>query len=340
MKNANIVYFLTRSLFLGFGISLLFYQSGKDCYWGAIVGLLIGVIITYFYNYIIREKKKQDLDKLYQKDKVWGLVARILMGVVSYIILIYVLVLYVSFTISFLLVTTPEFYVLIPFLILAGYCAFKGLKIISRVATFMMVFSIIMVILAVLGLSVFFEATNFLPILTNTPSSFLMNVITFAGVSSLPNVLTLHFNNEGEGNLANYVVGAITIILMVVCINGALGENLVKIFRFPEYIVLKQLKIFKFIEKVENIFSLVWVMDIYITATMAIFSLKKTLPIKYNKAILWGILIGSIYIVDMIFGFNYVNELRLYYILPFLAFFMAIGMIFPFMYLVKKKTKS
>ena len=43
-----IIYFLTQSLFLGFGISILFSISSKDCYIGALLGLLIGFVIIYF----------------------------------------------------------------------------------------------------------------------------------------------------------------------------------------------------------------------------------------------------------------------------------------------------
>ncbi len=341
MKTEHIIYFLTRSLFLGFGISILFHQSGKDAYLGAILGLFIGIIITYFYNKIISLKEGQDLDELYKKDKIVGIITRILMGIITYIILIYALVLYVSYVVSFLLVTTPEYYVIIPFIILALYGACKGLKMISRISSFFIGISLVLVIFSVLGLSVFFETTNFLPILTNTPTSFFKSALTFAGISTLPNILTLHFkDSDYKKNLKIYVIAGVTVILAMICINGTLGESLVKIFRFPEYMVLKQLKIFKFIEKVENIFSLVWVVDLYVTTTMAIYSLKKTLPIKYNKGLLIGLLLITIYIVDAWLGFNYQNELSMYYILPYLASGLAIGIIIPFGYLVKKKKEK
>ncbi len=337
-SNASIIYFLTRSCFLGFGIGILFYYSGKDSYLGAMLGLLLGLIITYFYNYVI-SFKKGSLNDLYKSNKIMGVIARVLLGIASFIIMIYSLVLYTTFTISFLLTTTPELYVLIPFLIIAIYLAFKGLKVITRVANVLMPFSIIAAILAFLGLSALFVLPNFEPILTTTPLSFLKTALTFAGISTFPNILILHFNNETKNNLKVYILAGILIIATMICVNGVFGEALTKIFRFPEYMVLKQLKVFNFIEKVENIFSLIWVVDLFITLTMCIYSIKETLPYKFNKQITIGIIIASAFLIDRILGFNYVLELEMYYILPIVALVLGISIIIIFMYLVKHQAK-
>ncbi len=334
--NASIVYFLTRSLFLGFGISLILHQSGKDAYFGASLGILIGLIITYFYNDIISNKKEKSLKSLYKNHKLIGKIAQILMFLASYILLIYTLILYCVFVISFLLINSPVLYVIIPFLIIGFYLAFKSLKIISRVASILMPISIIFSIIVFLGLGGFFEITNFLPILTNTPSSFFKTALSFAGISAFPNILTLHFHDDTKYNMKIYILAAISIVLCTIAINGVLGQALTSIFRFPEYMVLKQLQAFKFIEKVENIFSNIWIFDLFITAVMAIYSIKETIPTKNNKLVTVLILVVTVYFINKIFVFNYVNELKVYYILPYLSLFLAIIIIFPFKYLIKK----
>ena len=337
-SNANIMYYLTRSLFLGFGISLLFYNSGKDCYLGAILGLLFGIMITYGYYYILLNKK-EPLSKLYAKSPLIGFIARFLLILSSYIILLYCLILYSTFTISFLLTNTPAIYILIPFLLLAFYCAFKGLKIISRLASTLLPISLIFCLFAFFGLSVFFESTNFLPFLTINFSGFFKTALTFAGISAFPNILTLHFTNPPKNYFKIYILASLTIIFALICINGVFGAYLTSIFRFPEYMVLKQLKIFRFIEKVENIFSVIWIIDLYITSTMAIYSLKESLPAKHNKLSMTLILIATMLIIDNFFGFNYTNELASYYILPFISLILSIIIMIPFMYLIKRHSK-
>lgn len=44
-ENATILFFLTRSLFFGFGISLICKYTNKDTYIGAIIGSILGLFI-------------------------------------------------------------------------------------------------------------------------------------------------------------------------------------------------------------------------------------------------------------------------------------------------------
>ncbi len=337
---SSINYFLTRSLFLGFGISLIL-NYGKDSYLGALLGIFIGLIINYFYKYIINNKPSTNLDTLYQKNKKLGLIAKTSLFIVSYLILLYTLILYITFVISFLLVSSPEYYCLIPFIILSLMLAFKGLTNISRVSFVLLFFSLIFTLLGFLGLLGLFNTQSFLPILTNTPLNFLKATLTFAGISTFPSILTLHFPPNPKHYQKSYLLSSLTILFTIIFIIGVYGEPLMNIFRFPEYTILKQIKMFNFIEKVENIFSVVWIFDLFITTTMAIYSINKALPPKNNKLITIIILIVTSIIIDTIFSYNYVNELRLYYLLPILSLTFSIVILIIYLILIKKThTKS
>ncbi len=339
MKKTNtyIVYFLTRGLFLGFGFSHLFSKAGKDSYIGAILGTIIGLIFTYFYSYIIEKKENQELKDIFKKDKIWGMISRILLLLASILILVYILIIYKIFVVSFLLVSSPEIFVTIPFIILTLYCAFKGYKVISRVAGSLFPISIIFSIIILLSLMGFIETTNYLPILTETPLNTLETALMFAGFSALPNILTLHIKGDIKGYKRMYIISAITLILAALFVEGVLGEVLVEIFRFPEYMVFKQIKLFKFIEKVENVLAIIWVLDLFITAVMAMFSIKELVPENKAKLTTSAILVVLIYIIDNFLAFNYVNELRMYYVLPIISLIVPIIVGLPLLYLVKKK---
>lgn len=336
-KNTSIVYFLTRSLFLGFGISLTFNKCGKDSYIAAILGMFLGLGITYLYSYIIKKKKHQTLEDIFKKNKIVGIISKILLLLVSIIILIYVLVIYKIFVVSFLLINTPEIYILVPIILLALYCAFKDLKVINRVSSCLLPISILLILFSILSLVGYFETINFEPILTVKPMNFMKSMLTFAGISAFPNILTLHFNEDIKGYHKMYLLACITLIIVLISINGVFGENLVKIFRFPEYMVLKQLKIFNFIEKVENILSISWAFDLFITIVMSIYSIKELVPKKKNKYTTIAIVLIILYIISKVFASNYVNELRIYYILPVIAFIIPFIVSIPLIYLVKKK---
>lgn len=336
-KNSYITYFLTRSLFLGYGFSLLFDETNKDAYFGMTLGLLLGIFITYLYTYIIKKKGNRSLNDIFKSHKVIGTITKIILFLTSIFILLYILVIYKLFVVSFLLVNTPEVFVTIPFIILCCYAAFKNIKVTARIAGSLLPISIILSIIIILSLSGLIETTNLMPLFTVKPSNFFKTVVFFTGLSTLPNVLCIHLNGEVKGMIKTYVIASVLLIITSIFINGVLGESLVNIFRFPEYMVLKQVKLFRFIEKIENIFSIIWIFDLLIAAIMCTYSIKECIPFQKNKIITVGLLGILMYIIDRFFAFNYVNELKIYFILPYISLILPILLIILMIYLVKSK---
>lgn len=336
-KNSYIVYFLTRSLFLGFGFSLLFNASGKDSYIGMALGLFIGLLFTYLYTYIIKCKNGKALKEIFSHHKIIGLITRILFLLVSILLLLYILVIYKIFVVSFLLVASPEIFVTVPFIILSVYAAFKSLKVIRRLAGSLLPISIIISIIIFTSLTGFFESTNFLPILDTKPIGIIKTAMIFGGLVAFPNILTLHFKSDTDGYIKIYIITALILIIYAICIVGVFGESLLTIFRFPEYMVLKQIKLFQFVEKIENVLSVVWIFDLLITTIMGIYSIKECLPEKRNKLYTIGILLVLIYVIDNFFAFNYVNELKIYSILPIISIVIPIVISLLVLYLTKMK---
>lgn len=336
-ENTSIIYFLTRSLFLGYGLSLLFLQSGKDAYIGTILGILIGLLIMYFYTYLIHIKENQDLKDIFKKNKIIGLLGRFIFLLASLIIFSYTIIIYKLFTVSFLLVKSPELYVTIPIVILAIYLAFKDLKVISRTSSSILPLAIIFILISMFSLSSSIKIDNFLPILTTKPPTIFKTAITFASISTMPNLLSLHFKGIEKNYLKMYLIGSLFLLLTLIFINGVYGEYLVKVFRFPEYMILKQIKLLDFIEKIENILAVMFIFDLFITLTMAIFSIKELVPENKNKLTTIIILIISIYFINRFFAFNYVNDIRIYYLLPYLAPIIILIVTLPLLYLLKKK---
>ncbi len=335
-----IIYFLTQSLFLGFGISILFSISSKDCYIGALLGLLIGFVIIYLYSKFLELKKKRTLKEILKQNKILGIFVYLLLIIASYILLIYSLVIYKVFVASFMLIKTPEILLLIPIVIFGTYGAFKGLTVINRVAESLIPIALGLAAFAFLGVVGLFDTTNFLPILTTTPTNFFKTAITFAGISTFPNILTIHYQEKPKYMLTTYSLTCLLIIATIIYVNGILGEEIVHIYRFPEYMVLKQLKLFQFIEKVENILSIAWIFNIFILLMTSIHSIKELLPNKKPKIITVIILILTLYMIDKVFAFNYVNELRIYKLLPYISVIIPLIIIIPLLYLAKKKKSN
>ena len=336
-ESATHLFFLTRSLFFGLGISLLCKYTDKDTYLGAIIGVFLGLLIVLGYRYIIRQKKDLSLNQVCNKDKVVGFITRALLLIASIIILTYSLLTYKTFVSSFLLSTTPVFIIMIPWIILLIYCAWSGIFMIHRLSSALFPLSLVLSILSIVSIVGNFNYNNFLPILTTAPSNLIMSILAFAGISSFPGLLTLHFDADVKHYVSYYLLSALLVVLVILCINGVFGEVLVNVFRFPEYMILKQVKLLDFIEKIENILSIAWAFDLFITSAFSIYSIKTLVP-KKGSALSTLIIVGIVGIlIAQVFDFNYTHELFLYYALPYVSLAFPIIIILLFVYLLRKK---
>ena len=343
MKNTNAttLFFLSRCLFFGLGISLICKYTDKDTYIGAVIGTFLGLLIVLAYRHIIIQKKDKSLVQIFNQEKGIGVITRILLLSASVIILTYSLLIYKTFVSSFLLSTTPVFMIFIPWILLIIYAAWNGLDMIHKLSSALFPFSIILSLLAIISIFGNFDYDNFLPILTTSPINLFMSIISFAGISAFPGILTLHFHTHQIKNYVKiYLLAALSVVIVIFCINGVFGEVLVNIFRFPEYMVLKQVKFLNFIEKIENILSIAWAFDLFITATFSVYSIKDLLPKKHNTISTILIIIIISILIDKFFDFNYIHELFLYYSLPYVSLIFSVVIIFLMFYLLRKRKKE
>ena len=80
--------------------------------------------------------------------------------------------------------------------------------------------------------------------------------------------------------------------------------------------MLKKIKILSFVEKIENLVSVIWIIDGFFKVSMASHTIYDLLPEKYNKKI--GIILATamFYVTSFIVGQNYITRLSLYYKTP------------------------
>jgi len=302
-ENFSMVYFLTRPLFLGIAFSLIFSQSGSDAIIACILGSILGSILIYFIN-------KMNFSK--ENFKIIQLIIYI------YFLLLAVMVLE-SFINSFFLKSTPKIIIIAPTLVLCLYTSFKDIKTIKR-STFLLVFlSIIIFLIAAISLSNFFTIDNITPFFTHPIFSIIKSSIVFASLSAVPNILLKEENIPFKKHLKYYLISCLVHTLVCICTLGALTPNVAKIYSFPEYMVLKRIKIFSFIENIENILTAIWYIDLFVFMTMI---LKRIYNIVKSKLIFYPIIIvTTIFTTYFIVG-NYYRIIFLYHFTPYILLVM------------------
>lgn len=315
-----INFFLIKSLFIGFGFSLIYGKVATDAWISGIIGLIIGIFVVKILNKL-NESKRLTLNNYNMVTSIFFLV------LISYIFhntIVSVLTL-VS---SFFLIKTPVWFILIPILGLCLYATVKGIKTIARVAEIVFNIRFLMFIIEALGFLFLFEFDNLLPILNTSITSF--TDATFCFVAFLTAPLLVSYNLEVQDitkkdYIKSFLLPAIANVIIILVIAAVFGEPLINMLRFPEYAILKKVDIFKSVNNIENILLINYIFDLAITDFVCCCFVKdffkkalKTEKKSYIATILWLLTIGGI----MIFGFiyRYKNILSLYAANPYILF--------------------
>ena len=341
MKN-KLTYFISRTSMFGIGFFLIFQNSGKDAYISIFLGTILGIIILFLYNLIKKNLQENSLTNTLKYTfigKCYNLIF-----IIFYLYLIgIILILLPLFVNSFYLLTTPKLAINLPFIILAIYITFKGKETIENLSNFLCIISIVFIIFYAIALTNHIEFTNLFPILSNGSYNIIKCSLIYASITAIPQIITMDYSNTFKDNLKDYIISSLTLFLIVFFTIITLGEPLLTIYSFPEYTVLRQIKILKFIENIENISAFIWYFDLFIMLSCLTNNLKNSLPKKYNL-IYFYILITIITIITS-FGIdkNYIYVLKIVYhhpIILFIFFFIFMTLLIYLKFTHKKNTST
>lgn len=334
-------YFLSRSLFLGVGFSLLISKTNKDTWISAILGILLGIVIVYCYSKIADYKKGKSLKELLKEMGFWGYVIRLILLLFSLFLLHEAIVIFQLFASSFFLIFSPEWFIVLPVIYLIFLISKKEYQSLGRISECLIPITLFLLGVTLVVLTGYIKIDNFTPIFTAEPTSILENTLCFALLSSIPMFYLIDMNKEdGKGYIKMYLFNSLSLLLMLVIIIGVLGPVLLKSYRFPEYMVLKKVRLFNFIEKIENIASIPLILDTLILVFTSSINIKRMLP-KVGKKYTFPLLILGIYILCSFYlANNYQYILSLYYLLPYILLGVFLIVVLPlFFYSFFKRKK-
>lgn len=338
-QKAFLIFFSTQALFLGVGYSLILEHTGNDSWICFILGSLLGLIFCFMLKKILDYKKKKTLNDLLKDMSFIGVIIRILFILLSIIVINELLFILQIFAKSFFLINSNTFLIIIPVLSLACYVGFKGYKLLSYVTECLFPIAVFFVLVAFLSLIFKVDYTNLKPILSHSTVDMIKSTFFYFSLSSTPLLFLLDMEFENN-TISNSYIG-VSLILTEVCILllGVLGQFLITIYRFPEYMILKNIEIFNFVEKIENIISIAWIINNFVLLCLACCFLKKRLPKKLNNYSFLTIIFSILLVVCFIFGDSYINDLFIYLRLPYiLAIFTIPITIILFIYTLVKKS--
>lgn len=252
----NSALFLSSiSLFLGVGISKIINSLGSDSWIAIILGTMIGLIINYIFS------------KLPDKEN------KILTYVYSFIILLINLLLITKLISSIYLNKTPDIIVMLPLIFIVYYSASKGINTIFKASLIICFVYLLITIIPVAALTPKIDIDNFKPFFTSDMTNIIKSSLDYAFISTAPFILFNKFKKNY--NYKTYLLSSSLLLLIFIIIIGNLGVNLAKLYRYPEYMVFKEISILGFIENIQNILSYLWLFCSFVLSSVAANNIKK-----------------------------------------------------------------
>lgn len=293
MKNTkqeynSLLYLISQPLFLGIGFIKIIRDLEND-YW---IGIILGVIIGLFINYILHLLPHNN-NKI-----IFTLINICILLIITTILTNCISLLYLN--------KTPINIILIPLLIVAIYSSTKGDETIFKAANIIVLINVFLFTIAFISLIPLISINNFLPIIGNSSIiSILLSSLDFALISTTS--LILFPNLKKNYNYKVYLVSSLTIVTFFLLIIGTLGINVASIFNYPEYIIFKRVSFLDFFDNIQNIIFMMWIFSSFSLIGLCSLNIRK----NTNKKILLIIMIFIFLISNIIGNYNLFNFIYL-----------------------------
>ena len=331
LEIASLVIIQTVTTFFGISVSILKEGAGVNSWLSALISYVIGFIpllmIIYISNYKPDKKLNEKIISLFGNKL--GFIINIIFSLLLISLAITLLYNINNFILSQFLYRTPFLISCTLFIILIIYCANKGINIISKTAMLLLVINIALYTINILALVQHIDITNFLPLLKENTNNILPTSLKIASINYLPllTILMIPKNKVtvpkkyNKTIIISYIIGAVISFGLVITTFGVLGINLVNAFEYSEYIVLRKIKLLGFLERIENIISLQWIIGSFIYLSVITYTISKTIPFKSIKAHKWTNLITGIILIiltTIIFKDNTIFDTYVKKIFPYI----------------------
>ena len=325
---------LTSASLYGIFSSYLISKSGNDSFISIIIGFIISIIISkvllsFFYKYPSLSFSEK-IKKINCKSHYLLIIIILISVIFEYILFTYRLT---SFLSTQYLIETPKYLISILVIFITFYISSKDLETIIRVSTITFFISMFIFLFDFITLFNQIKIDNLLPLFNTSYKNIFISSITFAIYFSIPltNLYALKYNQIEDKNIfKKYYYFGITLSFIIALIStisviGISGVEINKLFDYPIYTVLKRIKLFSFLDSLENISIMLWLLFIINTSSMSLLFITNTFKntFKTNKKItkIFSIIVitVSFIIENFIFSNNNYNESYKYIWIPFIT---------------------
>ncbi|MBQ9853928.1 MAG: GerAB/ArcD/ProY family transporter [Bacilli bacterium] len=253
-----------------------------------ILGLIPILLFLYISNYLEKNTLNEKIKCLYQKGHI---LINIILFIIFFILGFTLLYNISKIVTSQFLYRTPAFFCSLLLMIVVSHAANKGINTITRLSLILLTINLLLYFISYSSLIESFDIENLKPFLKEDTDKIFKTALLVCSDVVLPILILLvipknqidHKNKYNQTVIISYIIGCIISISIIAFSMGILGIYLTKLFEHPEYMILKKVKLFGFLERIENIVYNQWVFGNFIYLSLIVYYLKTTIKIKENK---------------------------------------------------------
>ena len=246
----SLTNFFSKALFLGIGISKVLIDAKESAIFSIILGTIFGTIILFILNKL----------SFYKCNGI----RKLIMFIIIYILLVIGLTEFTTLISSIYLIDIKKYILMLPTLAVILYMNSKSIEVHYKVSSMLYSVSFTIFIISFFSLAPKIDYLNLLPLFNVSLKKILFTSLEFTLFSVVPNILLGGLDIKKDNKIIKrYLMSNLLLSLVILLTQGILSIELVRMFKFPEYIVLKKISLLDFINNVENIISFLWIFTIF-----------------------------------------------------------------------------
>ena len=272
-----LIFFISKAFFFGIGFSLILSKTHNNSWLCCILGSVLGLLFCFILKII--KNNNNDLIQCLNSMNFVGIIIKLLL--ISFLMTIIIVIIYTlnKFIGTYYLPHTPHFMIILPILLICIYMSFKDYKLLAYLIECLFPICIFLLICIFISLVFNFDYSNINISLCHYNANIFKTTFIYFLLSTSPLILLLDIKFKNNNFYNSYIITSIIITIIFIFIICILGP-LTKLYKFPEYMILKNIKIFNFIEKIENILSITLIIDQFVILMTASIFLRRLL---FNK---------------------------------------------------------
>jgi spore germination protein KB len=276
-----LVFMFTTGSSLLLAPSLLASEAKQDAWLAAIIGVVVGLLLTWLYQTLGNFYPDMTLVEYSEKilGKWIGKVISLLFFTFPFILSALVLRNIGDFITTQIMPETPIESIHIIFLIIVMMGTRLGLEPLARSGEILFPWSIVLFLLLVILISPQIELAKIQPILEKGMKPILHSALPFIGFPFLEMVIFLmifpYVNKPKEAGKAFFrgtLMGGVVLILLTALAILVMGVDQTTRTLYPSYILAKKINIGNFLQRIEAIVTIMWFIAIFFKLTICFYA--------------------------------------------------------------------